>query len=46
MKEFKQTKNIDLTPEVLAKLQALADTDNRNLKNYIEVVLTNHVNKK
>jgi predicted DNA-binding protein len=36
-------KLIDLPYEAIEKLQALADKQNRSLKNYIETVLIEHV---
>lgn len=43
-----ETKRIEvhLLPEIVEKLKALADKENRSLKNYMETVLIEHVNKK
>lgn len=45
MPKSEKTKRIEahLLPETVEALQALADKDNRSLKNYIETVLINHV---
>lgn len=45
MPKSKDTKRVEahLLPEVVEKLKALADKQNRSLKNYIETILINHI---
>lgn len=42
------TKRIEvhLLPEIVEKLKAIADKENRSLKNYMETVLINHVKER
>lgn len=45
MKSEKIRKDVHLSPEVMNKLQILADKESRKLKNYIEKVLIKHSEK-